>query len=187
MPTRHATKHLALFTAAALLAGLGVAIAQPPANSTPPAPAAATPSPLAAADFLAGSWQGQFNGSFVEEVWSKPKGPAMMGAFRWDKPDGSPMMFEMLTITREGDATLLRLRHYTPTLTAKEPQDKPQTLRATTTEPARLVFTPDKDAPTLRSITYARQGETLTITVDLASPEGAPPAKPLVFTLNRVK
>ena len=91
--------------------------------------------PLEPLAFLAGSRRElRSNGSLVEETWGSPAGTSMIGCFRWLKPDGSPMVFEMLSITHEPSndepgRVFLRLRHYSGTLVAKEDRASPMTLR----------------------------------------------------------
>jgi hypothetical protein len=131
----------------------------------PPTPAITEAAPGAPATkaealaFLAGSWSGEMGGSPVEEMWSRPLGPSIMGCFRWCKPDSSPAMFEMLAITEEkndaGEAVLrLRLHHFTAALVPHGDATKPMTLRLTESGPARAVFTAEKDAEDLETITY---------------------------------
>src|SRR5690349_1534143 len=94
------------------------------ASDDPPAKATAA-LPTAMPDFMAGTWRGTVDKSFVEEIWSEPHGNNMMGSFRWLKEDGTPAMFELLTLTKDADAVRMRLRHHTGVLAAKEPLDQP--------------------------------------------------------------
>lgn len=162
-----------------------------PASTT--ANSAKAASPLEPLAFLEGAWHGDMNGSHVEEIWSKPHGTSIMGIFRWCKPDGSPSIFEMLTITSEGADTRLRLRHYSPTLVAKEQADKPLTLKladSTADGSSRCAVFEAEAAGDLQRVTYQRKGATLHITVLFKTtpategkPEKARP--PLEFILTR--
>lgn len=171
-----------LGAAVALAAGAGLNTATQSAAATP-APAAATADhTLADLDFLAGRWQSRDEGGFVEEHWSAPEGSSIMGMFRWVRPDGAAMMFEILTITQETDGLILRLRHFSPVLAAKEEKDKPMALRLTKLEANRAVFTAHRDAGGLSEIVYDRsKADTLAITV--AFTDAARP--PLEFALTR--
>jgi len=151
----------------------------PVRESTPP-PAAARLAPLS---FLTGTWQGDMNGGFVEETWSAPHGTNMLGHFRWLRPDGSAAMFELLAITQEDDDVRLRLRHYSPTLDAKEPLDKPQTLKLAEQSASRALFRAEKDAGTLDRISYEVENDVLHISVEFVASE--PPRLPLRFKLQR--
>ncbi len=148
--------------------------------------AAQATSPLAELGFLAGTWRGDMGPSMAEEVWSAPIGTSIMGCFRWLKPDQSPSMFEMLTITREGERTLLRLRHYSPTLTAKEEKDKPLTLTLSESGPGKAVFAAEKDgAGDLTSVRYELRDGALHIDVEFV--QGEKPRQPLKFRLARLR
>jgi hypothetical protein len=80
--------------------------------------------------------------------------------FRWCKADGTPSMFEMLTITREGEGdsgkTVLRLRHYSAKLGAKEEKDEPLTLVLESNEANKAVFAASEHAGDLSKVTYQR-------------------------------
>lgn len=128
--------------------------AQPPSATPAEAKPAAGADDLRALAFLAGAWSSESGGSLTEEHWSKPHGTSMMGMFRWCKPDGSPSMFEILTITAESEGVLLRLRHFSPALVAKEDKDKPMTLKLASSTENKVVFTTLANTGMLSSITY---------------------------------
>jgi hypothetical protein len=137
--------------------------------------------------FLAGAWRGEMGGSLVEEVWSQPHGSSIMGCFRWCKPDGTPSMFEILTITAEGEDVLLRLRHYSPKLVAKEEADKPLTLALREITARRAVFGA-QSAGDLSSVTYEVKPDehgTDRLHIEVAFIQGEKPRQPLVFTLSK--
>ncbi len=143
--------------------------------------------------FLQGTWRG-FMGQAepkepVEEIWSAPQGDNIMGCFRWSAADGAIRMLEMLSISKESDAIRLRLRHYAPTLTAKEEADKPITLKLSVSEPNRAVFVAEKDAGSLASISYALVDGALKIDITFAqepaNESAATRREPLSFTLTR--
>lgn len=130
---------------------------QPPTPAVPAnAPAAKTEAPfdLNRLGFLVGRWVDKSDDGLTEEHWSAPSGNNIMGMFRWCKPDGTPAMFEILTITREPEGVFLRLRHYSPKLVAKEDKDKPMTMKLDTIEGQRVVFKAHSHAGDLSQITY---------------------------------
>lgn len=181
--------------AAVMLAGvaaMGLGLTdQPPAAAT--AASATTGISAASIDslgFLAGSWGGDMGGGYADETWSRPRGNNIVGSFRWLKPDGTPSMFEILTITQEGDAIRLRLRHFSPVLAAKEEADKPMTLKLAELDGSRAVFKAEKDAGGLDHITYEVTGDQLAITVAFEQPPAdkpdAKPRKSLEFKLKKV-
>lgn len=104
-----------------------------PARQTPTfqstSPQETNPADLADFTFLTGTWQGEMNGEFVEEVWSQAQDGAMMGMFRWLHTSGTPRMYELLTITRQGDDVYLRLRHFNAAMVAWEEKDTPVVLK----------------------------------------------------------
>jgi hypothetical protein len=170
---------------AALPLALLAAVHDPPAKDAAPATPSASVASLGAVGFLAGTWRGSMGEDFVEEIWSEPHGQSVMGSFRWLRPNGTPVLFEMLLISKEDDALRLRLRHYTATLEAKD--EKPMTLKLTESAPNRAVFSAERDAEGLSRIVYERRGDTLAIDVEFVQPTGpdAPPRNPLAFRLKK--
>ncbi len=127
--------------------------------------------PLATLAFLAGTWRGEMDGEFVEEIWSEPapgKGETMMGMFRWLNAEGRPRMYEMLTLSHEEGETLLRLRHHTSKMVAWEEKETPVTLRLVeaTHEPQRAVFETVAVDGRLARIVFARKKDSLAIDVE---------------------
>jgi Domain of unknown function (DUF6265) len=203
--------HLSFFLAALLGGALGVA-AIAPGQAPPAQPAPAKPAPAElpkaapASDSTAakaielswfavmeGTWRGDMGGSFIEEIWSAPRGDMVMGCFRWCDPAGNAAMLEMLTIRREGDAIRLRLRHYSPTLVAKEEKATPVTLLLESAAGTKATFRAEKDSGDLASVSYEVEGDTLRIEIAFAAPpapEGDKPARnarpPLRFELKKV-
>lgn len=185
-----------LTASAIVLAGLAAALAQPGAPATEPArPAPRTPAPdapkppvpfrpdLSHLAFLEGAWSVADDQGYSEEIWSAPRGDNLVGCFRLCRPDGAAAMFELLAITREEAGVMLRLRHHTPALAAREEKDRPLTMRLSTVEGRRAVFVPHADAGDVESLTYDGSADgTLGITLVFA------PAKkrsPLVFAMKR--
>lgn len=178
-------------------AGSMLAAAALPQQSSPTAapakPAAAGPKSeaqpadaLAPVAFLAGRWVHIDAEGATEEHWSAPRGGAMMGMFRWDRPDGAPVMFEILTITAEGEDIILRLRHYSPKLVAKEEKDKAMTLRLAEKGERRIVFAAAENAGSLSKIVYhCPTADDLHIGVQFAPGENGEQREPLEFALKR--
>lgn len=74
-------------------------------------------------NWLAGHWVGEALGGTVEEIWSPPRGGAMMGMFRLVK-DAETVFYELMTIVPENGSLVLRLKHFNADLTGwEEKQD----------------------------------------------------------------
>ena len=84
--------------------------------------AAGETSPPARSDdmaWLAGRWSGEALGGVSEEIWSAPRGGAMMGMYRLVR-EGKPVFYELCTIVEENGSLVLRLKHFNPDLTGWE-------------------------------------------------------------------
>ena len=73
--------------------------------------------------WLAGNWQGEGLGAFVEETYSAPRGGTMIGMFRMVEAE-KPVFYEMMTIFEDGGTLMYRLKHYDPKLVGWEEKDK---------------------------------------------------------------
>jgi hypothetical protein len=162
------------------------------------------------AGFLAGQWIGQSDGALIEEHWSQPSGDHMMGMFRWCGPHGVASLFEILTIRREGERVVLRLRHFSaelapwaseaggdggggggggaPRLVLDRARShcryEPGTQdRAVFEGEARAVFVSENgSAGQLASVTYHVRGRKLEVTIEFVEAAGR---APLVLNLER--
>lgn len=83
--------------------------------------AAAEPPKATLADmhWLVGHWTGTALGGFVEEIWSEPRGGAMMGMFRLVKGD-TPVFYELLHVVEVDGSLAIRLKHFNRDLTGWE-------------------------------------------------------------------
>lgn len=153
--------------------------AQPEADEVKPLPKMPPAVELAALSWLAGSWRGGYEGrrgvDYVEEWWSQPTGESIMGAFRWVNPDGSPRMFELLTITKETDGVFLRLRHIDAKGVSWEEKDKPLTLKLSESGENRAVFERIDQTTVPAKVVYHRRGDVLAIDVIFPAEQGNPP------------
>lgn len=137
---------------------------------------------LADLGFLQGAWQDSNPSGHSEEHWSGVYGKSMMGMFRWCKPDGTPAMFEILTLTEEPEGLMLRLRHFSAKLAAKEDKDAPVTLKLARLIGQRAVFEVHSHGGSLASVTYDRVQSVLNVTVEFAADAKRPPLK---FAMQR--
>lgn len=150
----------------------------------PQPPAKVAPSEISRLGFLTGSWRSADEESIVEEIWSSPEGDNMVGCFRWLSGEGEAQMFEILTIVQEGDAVRLRLRHFSPSLAAKEEKDKPMTLKLGKSTATRAEFEAEKDAGDLERVVYEVKDGTLAIGIIFKKTDK--PREPLEFRLKKV-
>lgn len=151
---------------------------------------------LGAAEFLAGCWQGAMGknkDSFVEETWSAPNGRNVIGMFRWNKPDGTASVQEILTITEEDGTLVLRLRHQNAAGAAWEDKDKPVVLVLKEKGPALLRFDALRDTGEISLCRYAMKDGKLYIDVEFVAPgpdaiaSGKKQRPSLNFELGRAK
>lgn len=145
--------------------------------------AAAPPSPFDHLAFLAGTWAGPVGDAWVEETWSRPNGDSIIGMFRWQRADGKTTLWELLAIRDEEKGPALRLRHHGADFAPwKGEIEGVPTLRATTIEASRAVFTNEGTTGGILSCEYhCPTPHQLLITVTF--PEGGQP--PLRFDLAR--
>jgi hypothetical protein len=175
----------AVATLAIQPAGKAPATQPAAAPTTPAVVAAKVADPLASVAFLAGRWIEMNAEGNREEHWSAPRAGTMMGMFRWDKPDGTPNMLEILAINSEGDDVVMRLHHLSKTLQIHGECDKPMTFKLSEKGERRAVFTPTANAEMLSKVVYhCPEPDRLKISVVMATEAGAPPES-LEFDLKR--
>ena len=80
------------------------------------------PATIADMAWFAGHWAGEALGGFSEEIWSPPKGGAMMGMYRLVRD--KPVFYELMTLVEENGSLTLRLKHFNADLTGWEEKDK---------------------------------------------------------------
>lgn len=175
---------------------IGAGEPAPSAPSTPEVPAVPSgiPAKAAEAEFLAGRWQGAMGKnkySFVEETWSAPHGRNVIGMFRWNKPDGTSTVQELLTITEENGTLLLRLRHQSAAGVAWEEKDKPQVYALAEKTPTLLRFDALRDTGDVARCRYTLKDGKLLVDVEFAPPSaealsaGKKPRPSLNFEMTR--
>lgn len=73
--------------------------------------------------WLAGTWEGTGLGGECEEIWSEPRGGAMLGVFRLFR-DGEPELYELMILTRDEQGLALKVKHFSPDFSAWEEGDE---------------------------------------------------------------
>jgi hypothetical protein len=149
-------KTLTLLLALTLLAGTAIA-AEPP---TPNAPASFASVKVADLSWIAGNWQGEIGGDFIEEQWSAPAGGTLMGMFRWIKggKDGTVALYELLTLEPGAEGPILWLRHFSPGLVAREDKEGALAFYLVAHKPDEATFD-NRDPGNPTRLTYRRQGD----------------------------
>lgn len=80
--------------------------------------------PLAEFGWLAGSWKGKLGASTViEEIWSPAQDGVMMGMFRIVSK-GKASLYEFMTLEQRGAEVVMRLKHFSGGLVAREDKEK---------------------------------------------------------------
>ena len=80
-------------------------------------PAAAAPVPVKATvqqlDWIAGAWGGTLGDRTIEQHWSAPAGNSIVAMYRSIR-NNQVTLYELLAIEQEGDAVVLRIKHFAP-------------------------------------------------------------------------
>lgn len=102
---------------------------QPTAAGTPQAPPEQLPAPKATVEgpkaplsqfaWLAGYWQGQWGPRLAQQVWMPAQSGTMVGVFQLSE-DTQTLVVELYTIVSAPGGIELRVRRFTPSLTAWE-------------------------------------------------------------------
>jgi len=147
-----------------------------------PAAALAQACRLADLSWMAGTWRQSDGSAQSEERWTVASGDRLMGS-SWslhaDRPGG---VLEISTIQLDGEAVVLRLRHFDATLVhAREPPDDPMTFKAARCGAASVVFD-GEGTQAGEHMTYARMGDQMSFVGDFLH-GGQPVRVELTFDL----
>lgn len=150
-----------------LLFTLSVLALAPRVHAAEPAPPAAPSfASVRVADFawMAGIWQGEMGGDFIEEQWSDPAGGVLMGMFRWAKGgrDGQIAMYELMSIEPGAEGPVLWLRHFGPRLVAREDKEGAVAFHLVSSKQGAATFD-NRDPADPARLTYRREGDRLVI------------------------
>jgi hypothetical protein len=125
--------------------------------------------------WLAGNWSGEAMGGVSEEIWSLPKGGAMMGMYRFVKKDKT-IFYELMTIVEEKGSLVLRLKHFSPSLVGWEEKDKTVNFQLVSKTANAVYF---------EGMTYKREGDN-SVTIFLATKQKDGTVSEEKFIHNRV-
>jgi hypothetical protein len=106
--------------------------------------------------FIAGQWQGMLGDRHIEQHWMAPVGTSMVAAYR-NVQGTEPKLYELLVIEQEGDALMLRIKHFTPGpgLAGRQPQGESINHRLVKLEGQTAVFEGTGENPT--RVTFTRK------------------------------
>jgi len=124
--------------------------------------------------WLAGGWLGTGLGGVSEEVWSKPQGGIMMGAYRLIVKD-KPVFYEMMWLTEMEGTLVLKLKHFHPNFVGWEEKEKTVDFKFVSKEGSRVNFS---------GLTFERNGDKgLKIYLALKQKDGS--VREELFTMKR--
>lgn len=89
--------------------------------------------------WLAGNWLGTGLGGVSEEIWSRPQGGVMMGAYRLIVKD-KPVFYEMMMLTEKEGSLALRIKHFDPSFVGWEEKDKSVDFKFVSKDGKRIYF-----------------------------------------------
>ena len=161
-----------------LLFALTVLALAPRLHAAEPAPpAAASSASVRVADFawMAGIWQGEIGGDFIEEQWSDPAGGVLMGMFRWVNGgrDGQIAMYELMSIEPGAEGPVLWLRHFGPRLVAREDKEGAGAFHLVSSKQGAATFD-NRDPADPTRLTYRLEGKDRLVIVLSKGKDGKP-------------
>ncbi|MEK7856832.1 MAG: DUF6265 family protein, partial [Acidobacteriota bacterium] len=125
--------------------------------------------------WLAGSWSGNGLGGVSEEIWSRPSGGVMMGAYRQIK-DGKPVFYEMMLLVETEGTIVLRLKHFHANFVGWEEKDKSVDFKFVRKEGNRMYFS---------ALTFERKSSK-ELNIFLALRQKDSTVREELFTLKRI-
>jgi hypothetical protein len=139
-------------------------------------PLAAQPRPkatLADMKWLEGRWCGNALGGFVEELWSEPRGGAMMGMFRLVKGN-DPVFYEFLHVVEVEGSLAIRLKHFNRDLTGWEEKAQVREFKLVSIKDGVYSF---------EGMDFHPAGDTLKVVLQIGNKDGS--TRTEIFTYSR--
>jgi hypothetical protein len=122
--------------------------------------------------WLAGRWVGEGLGGQMEEVWSPPAGPQMVGHFRLEQ-DGVATLYEIMLLDEFEGGLRMRVKHFNPTFVGWEEKDAWHTFPFVSAAPGVLL---------LDGLEFRRQGtDRLIIRLSIGQADGSVETETLNF------
>ena len=134
-----------------------------PYTPTPPHPhTPKNPHTLEDVSFIAGTWQHEGDGYYIEEVWSKRSGDNMMGMFRFVQ-EGKGVFYEMMIVEETDEGVVLRLKHFNAGLIGWEEKAEVLSFYLTEVSGSTAVFEQKDKNKRLR---YLKAGDELAVLLE---------------------
>lgn len=147
----HSLSRLALAGVLCTLLPASSALAQDTIGTAPPVKAT-----VQQVAFIAGQWTGMLGDRHIEQHWMAPVGTSMVAAYR-NVQGTEPKLYELLVIEQEGDALMLRIKHFAPGpgLVGRQPQGESVNHRLVKVAGQTAVFEGTGENPT--RVTFTRK------------------------------
>ncbi len=107
--------------------------------------------------WLTGKWLGQKDGWQIEEHWSTPAGPSMMGMFRCYN-ETAVRFYELLAIEKTSSGLVMRIKHFSEGFKGWEEKEESTNLWLVELGPNRAIFSKEKATPA-KWLIYSLAGE----------------------------
>ncbi|MEE2940533.1 MAG: DUF6265 family protein [Planctomycetota bacterium] len=118
---------------------------------------AASAAVLERLSFMEGRWVAvKPDGTIDEEVWTSPRGDALVGSFRQVRPDRGPELVEQARIAVEEAGTVLRLRHLHGRRGDPESRENASVLQLVSIDEGRVEFRGAAEAMGVTTVVYER-------------------------------
>lgn len=112
--------------------------------------------------WMAGCWKGSGEGKSFEEHWSLPDGGCLIGMFRQVK-EGHLSFTEHMTIEKEADGLVMKIRHFGRGMEPWEENDAPMTADLKSFEGTKAVWDIRGED---KLLVYVRHSDQLEVRVD---------------------
>ncbi len=110
--------------------------------------------------WMVGNWSGLHGTDPIDEYWSVLGAGTLMGMFRWVH-EGRVRFYEFMTLEREGEELILRIKHFNPGLVGWEEKDESKEFVLVRLEKQEAVFLQRHTAKTPWMIYRLENAQTL--------------------------
>jgi hypothetical protein len=122
--------------------------------------------------FMEGVWQRKQGADFLEETWSGPRRGSLVGMLRWLTGNNQVKLFELMTVTQEGDDVIFRLRHFSNDLVPWEEKKTPLVYKLVSCGGDEAVFESETYSQPKRFIYRCADENQLMVRLESEGPNG---------------